>query len=121
MKSALRIILLLLTLSINAFASPPAAQADPDPIVGKWIWPGGLIGTVFADGTAVSKDGTKGTWKFLDDKQAERKYTFVWGEGIFIQNLTASKDMKTLKGKDNHGNRLTVQRAPDEKPMESKP
>ena len=105
----------LLALVLTASLSFAADDKKEDPIVGNWIWPGPYFVTVSADGTAVNKQGDKATWTFINDKVVERKYRFLWHEGVFIQNLTLSKDMKTLEGKDNVGNRLLVRRVPDEK------
>lgn len=94
-------------------ALPKADEARAkDPILGKWVWHGGHPVTVAADGTATSTKGPRATWKFLNNKELERKYEVVWDEGIFIDTVRLSRDFKKVEGKNQKGERITAVRAP---------
>ena len=102
-----------LTLLPNGFAEPQAAASNPpDPILGKWIWLSKHKVAIAKDGTASHSDGHQAKWKFLGNKEVERKYEFIWNEGIFIDNVRLSKDGKKLEGKSRKGERVWADRAP---------
>ena len=56
--------------------------------------------------------GTRAKWKFVGNKEVERKYEFIWNEGIFIDNVRLSKDGKKLEGKSKKGERVWAERVP---------
>jgi len=69
------------------FAEPTPKAEAPDPIVGNWVWIHDDLVTINADGTASSTQGLRATWKFLDNKQVERKYEFIWNGGVLRISL----------------------------------
>lgn len=89
-----------------------APGSSKDPLVGHWIWHGGNFVTVSADGTAVSRKGARATWRFLDNKELERKYEVIWDDGVFIDTMRMSRDGKKLTGKNQKGERVSATIAP---------
>ena len=80
-----------------------AATVPPDPILGKWIWLSKHKVAIANDGTAIHSDGHHAKWRFLGNKEVERKYEFIWNEGVFIDNVRLSKDGKKTRRKEQEG------------------
>ena len=104
----------LLMLCVQSFAAAPAAKPAVDPIVGNWVWGKNDFVTFRADHTA---DGNRrrgaGKWKYLENKEVERKYRVVWrikGGKIFIDELTLSRDGSRIDGKNQEGDKIVGHR-----------
>ena len=104
---------LLFLVACTSYAEPKkAADTPPDPILGKWIWQASNTVILTADGKAAHSKGFQATWKYMDNKELERKYEFIWDNGIFIDKVRLSRDGKKLEGKDKNGKRTWADRAP---------
>ena len=110
------ILLLLLVTTVSAsFAQSAKPDATPpDPILGNWVWPKGYPVTITADGKAVSPRGPRATWKFLNNREVERKYEFIWDQGKFIDTVKLSRDGQKLEGKNQNGDRVWAARVHSE-------
>ena len=101
----------LASLLFSAHAESPAAKEDP--IVGKWRWTDKQIVECKADHTfSASPTKRAGTWKFVPGTTVERKYTFTWDEGLFVDTLMMSRDEKALKGKNQEGKPVSGTKVP---------
>jgi hypothetical protein len=104
--------------SAAAFAqSEPGStqKVAPDPITGDWLWMGDMLVSIDPDGKATNRSGgVSGTWKFLQNKEVERKYEITWNapDRIYIDRLTLSRDGKKLDGKNQIGLRVSAKRVP---------
>ena len=115
MTAIFRIILCLLSASIVTLGQQPAASAKAeDSIVGTWIWPDNHRVIVRADGTGESHKGPKMTWKFLNNKEVERKYQVIWDGGINVDAMLMSRDGKKMDGKRLDGTKFAVRRVSDD-------
>lgn len=101
------VLLAILALSTLASASP---LDKPDPLIGKWIW--------WHEETAVfNPDGTqtfgnmKGTWRFLNNAEVQRKYHLVWNEGQVVDKAILSEDQNTIQIQNSRGEKFTAHRA----------
>jgi hypothetical protein len=82
-------------------------EASSDPVIGRWRWTDKQIVDCKADNTfLVTPTNRKGTWKLTPEKTVERKYTFFWDGGLFVDHLTMSRDEKELKGKNQDGKEI---------------
>lgn len=61
-------------------------------------------------GVADEADGHP--WKFVPGTTVERKYTFTWDEGLYVDSLMLSRDEKTLKGKNQEGKPISATKIP---------
>jgi hypothetical protein len=103
----------LLSASVMAFGqSAASSEKTEDPIVGKWIWPNNHRVTVRADGTGESHKGPKMTWRYLKNKEIERKYEVIWDGGINVDAMMLSRDGSKFEGKRLDGSKFVVRRAP---------
>jgi hypothetical protein len=100
-SSRLLIVLLLLTV--------PASAQEPrrNDISGTWKWFVGPTLTIKSDHT-FSNGENSGTWEVTN--AAERKYTFRWDVGGFVDNVTLSKDGQKLTGNNNQKNAVSGER-----------
>jgi hypothetical protein len=102
------ILLCLIALAINqqVFAEPAKEQ---DPVIGRWRWIGGQIVACSADNTfAATPSSRKGRWSSIPSDTLERKYTFIWDDGLFTDQVTMSRDHKALKGKNQDGLKISA-------------
>ncbi len=100
------------TFVLPANAQSPAAK-DADPIVGKWRWTDKQIVECKADQTFTAQPTRRGgTWKFVPGTTVERKYTFTWDDGLYVDSLVLSRDAKSLKGKNQDGKAISGTRIP---------
>jgi hypothetical protein len=89
---------------ISAMAAP---NESSDPVVGRWKWIDPQIVDCKADHTfSVKPTNRTGTWKLLPEKSVERKYSFVWDDGLFVDRLTMSRDEKELRGQNQDGKKI---------------
>ena len=99
--------------STVGFSQVSGNPGSIDPLVGEWIWQGNAKVVVHPDGTAENKrNHDQGTWKFLQNKELERKYEFYWqSKGrIFVDRLTLSRDGKNLEGRNQQSKRVSAKR-----------
>ena len=92
-------------------AVAPSLSAEPakdkNPIIGRWRWIGKQIVTCHEDGSmTVTPTNRKGRWRSLQSETVERKYELMWDEGLYVDQLTMSKDSKSLKGKNQNGEKI---------------
>jgi hypothetical protein len=99
--------------SICSLAVEPevASPKKTDPVLGKWRYFNDHIVTVTPDGRLTSsKAVARGTWEFAKNKEVERKYRFIWQEGLYVDSLLLSRDGKKLAGKNQKGDRVSAER-----------
>jgi hypothetical protein len=96
-----------------------AVSQSSDPVVGDWIWLNKRI-SVSSDRKAKDTDlGGVGTWKFMQNKELERKYEFSWEGGgkNFIDRMTLSRDGTKLDGTNQEGKQIwALKAAPENRP-----
>ncbi len=99
---------LIALLAINpALSSESPKEKEPDPILGRWRWIGKQIVTCHEDHKmTVTPTNRTGTWRSVPSKTNERKYELTWDEGLYVDQLTMSKDLKSLKGKNQKGEKI---------------
>jgi hypothetical protein len=113
MNTISRAIVCLLSAAVAAFGqSAASSEKIEDPIVGNWIWPNNHRVTVRADGTGESHKGPKMTWRYLKNKEIERKYEVIWDGGINVDAMMLSRDGSKFEGKRLNGSKFVVRRAP---------
>ncbi|MEO8350204.1 MAG: hypothetical protein ABI680_00645, partial [Chthoniobacteraceae bacterium] len=112
MKTCLTAALALVALVVASLpANLEGADGKADPILGIWLWRGQVRVTITADGKAIGDNGFRGVWKYLNNREVERKYEMVWNEGVFTESLKLSQDGSRLEGKNQKGERLFARRA----------
>jgi hypothetical protein len=103
MKTAIYCLLcfvLRLSIAQGAFVE---SDSGKDPICGKWLYHGQYTATISSDGTTSYPNGLKGTWRYLETSNGERKYQIDWKGGLYIEMFTLSKDGNTLDGINKQG------------------
>lgn len=104
---------LTFTLIAALWAQPASSpESAPDPIVGNWIWRGDHFVTISPDGTAASRKGPRATWKYLKNREVERRYEFVWDGGQGLDVVTLQRSGQKLDVKDQNNVKFVVPRAP---------
>ena len=81
-----------------------------DPILGKWLYHGKYVATFWPDGTTSYPNGLKGTWRFLNNREGERRYEIVWKEGVYVEKFKLSTDGNTLEGTNKKGEPIRAER-----------
>jgi hypothetical protein len=99
--SRLLIVFLLLAVSVVA------QESRCSEIIGTWKWFVGPELTIKADHT-FSNGENSGTWEVTN--AAERKYTFRWDVGGFVDEVSLSKDGRKLTGTNNQKNNVAGER-----------
>jgi hypothetical protein len=106
-------ILLCLLATVNIVAAHAATEPAEDPLVGKWIWHSNQIVTFKADHSCTSSANMDGTWQYVNNPEAQRKYTIIWAHGVYRDKLICSESMQSalLIGEGNK--HFDVRRAKD--------
>jgi hypothetical protein len=104
------VLIALLMFCVQSFAASPTKEPEVDPIIGHWVWGRNNFVTFKPDHTT---DGNRrqgvGRWKYLENKEVERKYQIVWrikGGKIFIDHVTLSRDGSRIEGWNQEGDRI---------------
>jgi hypothetical protein len=108
--SFLCFILTLGSLSLAAFTE---SDSKKDPITGKWLYHDKYTATISPDGTTSYPNGLKGTWRYLQTRDGERKYEIDWKGGLYIEMFSLSKDRNTLDGTNKNGEHIRAVRVND--------
>ena len=109
--------LCLLALWLTVGTPGQAAPDAVDPIVGRWFWRGDLSVTFKADGTCKLNDTSlEGTWQFLHNAEAERKYSLDWDHGRLLNKMIFSRDGRSAQVQDLTKGDHFVSRKSEDKP-----
>ena len=99
----LRLLVMTLLLAVPAVAQENRCGE----IMGTWKWFVGPELIIKADHTFNNGENS-GTWEVTN--AAERKYTFRWDVGGFVDEVTLSKDGRKLNGTNNQKNNVAGER-----------
>jgi hypothetical protein len=103
MKPSRLLIVFLLLLAVPVIAQ----ESRCSEIVGTWKWFVGPQLIIKADHT-FSNGENSGAWEVTN--APERKYTFRWDVGGFVDEVTLSKDGLKLTGTNNQKNNVAGER-----------
>jgi hypothetical protein len=106
---------ILATAALIVTSGLAALKESPDPVIGRWRWTAGqttdqIVECKSNNTFSVTPTKRTGTWKLLQQSNAERKYVFTWDGGLYVDTLIMSRNQKELSGENQKGLKIRGQK-----------